>query len=129
MSELFIFINTVGIRDGRREEWVKQFHEFSQWIAEQEPRLLYFQTHVNDEGTEAAIFQIHPDADHMLHHLSIISEHAHEVGELLDFSRMSYQVYGNPSEELLAQILGFVDDVTPLELKTTGSGFHRLPER
>lgn len=128
MAEPFVFINTVALKDGKRDDWVRQFEEFSRFIAEHEPRLLHFETYLNEDGTEAAIFQIHPDADHMMFHMSLIAEHASEAHELLDYSRMSYQIYGTPNDTVLDRIKTFTDSGAPVSVKTPEAGFNRLPE-
>ena len=46
------------------------------FVEANEPRVIAFNEYVNEEGTEVAVVQIHPDADSMEFHLGVIAERA-----------------------------------------------------
>jgi hypothetical protein len=50
-------------------------------VKENEPRLIFFEGYVNDEGTRMTIVQVHPDAESMDFHMQTIGKH---IGEAYD---------------------------------------------
>jgi phytoene dehydrogenase-like protein len=46
------------------------------FIQANEPRLIAFNEYANEEGTEVAVVQVHPDADSMVFHMELIAERA-----------------------------------------------------
>jgi hypothetical protein len=124
VSEPFIFINTTAIKEGQLEAWVKYFQGFAEYIEANEPRLLHFAMYVSEDGTEESIVQVHPDAGSMLHHMRVLADHEHASSDYLDFTRSNSQIYGTPTEELLARIRQFG---TPVTVSTPQGGFDRLP--
>jgi hypothetical protein len=127
MGEPFIFINTATIHEGKLEGWVKSFAEFSEFVEENEPRLLHFATYISEEGTEATILQIHPDAESMAFHMQLVADHMTGSAEYLDFSQMRIQVYGTPNEPVLAQIRKLAGSGVPVAVASPHGGFDRLP--
>jgi hypothetical protein len=125
MGAPFIFISTIGIREGQLEGWVKYFEEFARHIEANEPRLLHFGMYVNEEGTEETIVQVHPDVDSMRTHMRLLADHAHASGDYLDFSTTRTQVYGEPDPDVLDSIRAF-DPTIPLTVATPHGGFDRF---
>jgi hypothetical protein len=75
MSEPLIFIGTHRLKDGRLEAAREMNDWLSDLVESNEPRIIAFNAYANEEGTEAAIVQIHPDADSMLVHMQLLSKH------------------------------------------------------
>jgi hypothetical protein len=71
MSEPFIFIGTHTIREGKLEDFKKQWLELLEVVEAKEPRLIAFNAYVNEDGTELTIVQVHPDADSMGFHMQV----------------------------------------------------------
>lgn len=105
MAEPFIFINTYALKPGKEEEYRKSFQEVAQLVEAEEPQMLYFACHVGESGKEVTTVQVHADADNMIHHMKVASEHIdHAMRELVDPSGMRIQVYGTPSDALVDQL-------------------------
>jgi hypothetical protein len=88
MSGPFIFIATNRLKAGAL-------------IEANEPRVLAFNEYVDDDGTEVAVVQVHPDADSMEFHMGVVREQAERAyAETLE-ATTSIQVYGMPSDAVL----------------------------
>lgn len=124
MSEPFIFVNTTAIKEGQLEAWLKYFSSFAEHVEADEPRLLHFAMYVNEAGTEETIVQVHPDAASMEHHMTVLADHEHAAGDHLDFTSSTTQIYGTPTDELLANVRRFG---TPVVVASPQGGFSRLP--
>ena len=46
------------------------------FVQANEPRLIAFNEYANEDGTEVAVVQVHPDADSMAFHMEVIAERA-----------------------------------------------------
>lgn len=126
MAEPFIFINTYAVRQGKLEEYLKRHQEVVDLADEHEPRLLHFGCYVSEDGGEATTVQVHADADNMLLHMQLVGEHIHAASELLDFSAMSIQIYGSPSDAVLEEMRKLAGTGVPVSIKQRRVGFTRL---
>lgn len=67
MAAPFIYIGTNRLKRGMMEGYKRNFMPRLLDVVEtNEPRLLAFHAFGNDEGTEIAGVQVHPDADSMI---------------------------------------------------------------
>ena len=76
MSGPFIFIATNRLRPGKLDDERKRVPGLVDFVEANEPQLIAFNEYVNDEGTEVAVVQIHPDAESMAFHMEVIAERA-----------------------------------------------------
>jgi|GEM_PF-765091 len=105
-----IFIATNRIRPGRLDAERARVAELVRFVDDHEPQLLGFHEYVNDEGTEATVVQIHPDAASMARHLSLIAGRASSAyADTLD-GTLAIQVYGPIDPDALAAIAGQTGD-------------------
>src|SRR5436305_182927 len=103
MDAPFIVVRTFKIREGKRESFKEFLREFFKTIEAKEPDLLALNAYVNDAGTEVTFVHIHSDAASMEFHEEVAHEQtkrAHQ--EFLD-ATTSLQVYGKPSDAILAK--------------------------
>lgn len=126
MAEPFIFISSSGLKEGKREAYEKQFQRVADKVEEREPKMAHFSLYVSEDGTEVSTFQVHTDADNMAYHMEVIAEHVEEAREFLDFSKMSIQVFGNPSPEVLGQMRQLAGSGVAVSVKTPVAGFNRF---
>ena len=104
MSGPFIFIATNHLKPGKLAAEKKRVPSLVDFVEANEPRLIAFNEYVNDDGTEVAVVQIHPDADSMAFHLEVIAERAAAAyAETVD-ATTSIQVFGTPSSALLEML-------------------------
>ena len=105
MTSPFIFIGTYEFQPGKAEEFKTYWKEFWSTVVEpREPRLLAFNAYVDSEDSRVTIVQVHPDAESMAFHMSVIPEHvAKAYAEVLEPGG-DHQVYGVPGPQLLTAL-------------------------
>jgi hypothetical protein len=129
MVEPFIFVQTGPIKDGMLDSYTKDIAETAELVETEEPRVLHFASYINEEGTEQTVLQIHPDPESMRYHMQVARRHIEERGPRnLDLSRMRIDVYGTPTEPVLALMRELAESGVPIRIKTLAAGFNRLPE-
>jgi hypothetical protein len=97
MTGPFIFIATNRLKEGKLDSEKQRLPDLIDFIEANEPRLIAFNEYVSEDGTEVAVVQVHPDADSMAFHLSLIAERA--AGAYADTidATTNIQVFGTPS--------------------------------
>jgi hypothetical protein len=55
---------------------MKRLPDLIDFIQANEPRLIAFNEYADEDGTEVAVVQVHPDADSMVFHMNPIAERA-----------------------------------------------------
>jgi hypothetical protein len=89
MSGPFIFVSTYKVKEGQLEAYKSWTLGLVQYVEANEPRLVAFNLFVNDEGTEVAGIQIHPDAESMQRHMDVVREYIETAyGEFLEAPTM-----------------------------------------
>jgi hypothetical protein len=110
MDAPFIFIGTHKVKPGKLEEFKAWFADYCETTIEpNEPRLLAFNAYADSDRNEVTVVQVHPDAESMVHHMSVITEHV--VRAYADFLERDsqWQIYGTPRAgvlELVQQMAG-----------------------
>ena len=127
MAAPFIFIGTHQVKPGKLEE-------FKAWLADyiattiepNEPRLLSFEAYADPVANVVTVVQVHPDAESMVHHMHVISDHiATAYANFLERGG-AMQIYGTPRAgvlELIQQADGAEEAPTSQE---PFAGFTRL---
>ena len=122
MSGPFIFIATNRLKPGKLDDEIARVPDLVDFIETNEPQLLAFNEYVNDEGTEVAVVQIHPDADSMAFHMSVVAERAAAAyAETID-ATTGIQVFGSPSKAVLEMLQRQAGAGVPLAVKPTHVG-------
>jgi len=124
--EPLILISTYTLKEGKLEDFKHFSEEMAKFIEANEPRLIHFEQYINEDGTEVARVQIHPDADSMAFHMQLIRENMGQAFEFLDAAK-SYQVYGEPSGAIVEQLNQASGPEVPVIVKSKFAGFNRLP--
>jgi quinol monooxygenase YgiN len=122
MSEPFIFIGTHTIREGKLEDFKKQWRKLLDVVEAKEPRLIAFNAYVNEDGTELTVVQVHPDADSMLFHMQVARDHISEAYQSVLEKTKRIDVYGKPSDTALEMIRQLAGSEVPLSLKASHLG-------
>lgn len=128
MSEPFIFINTYAIKPGKLDAYKRGFQRTADVVEDNEPQMLYFACHVSEEGTEATTVQVHADAENLAFHMRLVGDHIEAARELLDFSSMSIQIYGSPTDAILEQIRQLSGAGADVTVSRAAIAFDRFPE-
>jgi len=105
----FIFVATNRLKAGKLDNEKKRLPDLVDFIYANEPRLIAFNEYSNEEGTEVAVVQVHPDVDSMVFHMNVIAERAAAAYANTIDATTSIQVFGTPSgavTELLGRQAG-----------------------
>ena len=127
MDAPFIFIGTHKVKPGKLEEFEAWFARYCDTTIEpNEPRLLAFNAYADSARNEVTIVQVHPDAESMVHHLSVITEHVSTA--YVDFLERDsrWQIYGTPRAGVLELIQQMGGTEGPLTSQEPFAGFTRL---
>ena len=72
----FIFIATNKLKQGKLEDEKRRVPELSDFIEANEPRLIAFNEYADENGSEVAVVQVHPDAESMEFRMDVVRERA-----------------------------------------------------
>lgn len=108
----FIFVSHGRIKPGRLEDFKAYAVRFFPLVEEREPRILAFNTYLDEAGERYTSVQVHPDAASMEHHMKVMGE---EIGATFEYVESAgVEVYGELSEAMLAMMRQIADvPVTP----------------
>jgi hypothetical protein len=97
----FIFVATNRLKPGKPDEEKKRVPCLIDFVHANEPRLIAFNEYANEDGTEVAVVQVHPDADSMAFHIELIAGRAASAyAETID-ATTSIEVFGTPSKAVV----------------------------
>jgi hypothetical protein len=115
--EPFIFIATNRLKPGKLDDERARVRGLVDFIAANEPRLIAFNEYANEEGTEVAVVQVHPDADSMAFHMQVVAERAATAyAETVD-ATTGIQVFGTPSTAIVEMLRRQAGAGVPLSVK------------
>src|SRR5258705_12856795 len=97
MTGPFIFIATNRLKPGKLDDESRRVPDLVEFIEANEPRLLAFNEYVNEDGTEVAVVQVHPDAESMAFHMEVVAARAASAYADTIEATSSIQVFGTPS--------------------------------
>jgi hypothetical protein len=117
VSGPFIFIATNRLKPGKLADERKRVPALVDFIEANEPQLVSFNEYVNDEGTEVAVVQVHPNADSMAFHMGVIAERAAAAYAETVEATTSIQVFGMPSNAILEMLEHQAGAGVPLSIK------------
>ena len=129
MAAPFIFIGTHKVKPGKLEEFEAWFADYCDTTVEpNEPRLLSFNAYTNPYANEVTVVQVHPDAESMVHHMSVISEHVGRAYADFLERESRWQVYGTPRAGVLELVQQMSGSDQPVTSQEPFAGFTRLRE-
>jgi hypothetical protein len=117
VSGPFIFIATNRLKPGKLADERKRVPGLVDFVEANEPRLIAFNEYVDDDGTEVAVVQIHPDADSMAFHMEVVAERAAAAYAETVAATTSIQVFGTPSSAVLEMLERQAGAGVPLTVK------------
>jgi hypothetical protein len=113
----FIFIATNRLKPGKLDDEKKRVPGLVDFVQANEPRLLAFNEFVNEDGSEVAVVQVHPDADSMAFHMEAIAERAASAyADTID-ATTSLQVFGTPGSAVIDLLRRQAGAGVPLSVK------------
>jgi biotin carboxylase len=117
VSGPFIFIATNRLKPGKLAAERERVPGLVDFIEANEPRLIAFNEYVNEDGTEVAVVQIHPDADSMRFHMGVVAERAAAAYAETVEATTSVQVFGMPSNAILEMLEHQAGAGVPVSIK------------
>lgn len=127
MADPLIFINSYRVTPGNEDTYREAFREVADLVKAEEPKMLYFAEHVSEDGATVTTVQVHADADNLIHHMEVVGEHIQRAAEYIDWSSMSIDLYGTPSEALLEQMRQVAGTGVSVSVNPPAVSFSRLP--
>jgi biotin carboxylase len=122
VSGPFIFIATNRLKPGKLADERKRVPGLVDFVEANEPRVIALNEYVNDEGSEVAVVQIHPDADSMAFHLEVIAERAAAAYAETVAATTSIQAFGTPTNAVLEMLERQAGAGIPLTVKSLHLG-------
>jgi hypothetical protein len=114
MTGPFIFIATNRLKPGALDAERARVPNLAGFIEASEPRLIAFNEYASEDGTEVAVVQVHPDAESMASHMSIVRERAVRAYEQTLDATARIEVFGQPDEVVLATLAQQAGSGVPL---------------
>ena len=127
MTAPFIFIGTHKAKPGKLEEFKAWFANYIETTVEpNEPRLLSFEAYADAKANVVTVVQVHPDAESMVRHMEVITEHvATAYVEFLERGS-NWQIYGTPRAGVLELVQQMAGDEEAPTSQEPFAGFTRL---
>jgi len=117
VSGPFIFIATNRLKPGKLGDERVRVPGLVEFVEANEPRLLAFNEYADEEGTEVAVVQVHPDADSMAFHMEVVAEHAAAAYAETVEATTGIEVFGAPSDAVLEMLRRQAGAGVPLRVK------------
>ena len=117
MSGPFIFIATNRLKPGKLDDERARVPGLVDFVEANESRLIAFNEYANEEGTEVAVVQVHPDANSMAFHMQVVAQRAAAAyAETVD-ATTGIQVFGTPSDAVVEMLRRQAGAGVPLSVK------------
>jgi hypothetical protein len=120
MPEPIIFIAHQKIKQGKTEEYKEYYQEVAEWMNANKPQTSAHIAYVSEDGTEASVVHIFPDAEAMEKHMQGLGDLGIKAFALMDI--VGFDVYGTPSEMVLESMLKMVGPRAKVNLKPQPAG-------
>lgn len=128
MAVPFLFINTYKIKEGQLGAFREGFRQVLDLVEARQPRVLFFASYLDEEGTEATVLQIHPDPESFENHMKLAAEHIRGSVDSVDWSTMRIQLLGNMNETVLENMRQVAGSGGQVTIKEPDSWVDRLLE-
>jgi quinol monooxygenase YgiN len=120
MSQPIIFIAHQRIKEGKSEEYKKYYQEVAEWMEANKPHTSAHLAYVSENGAEASVVHIFPDADAMEKHMQGLGDLGMKAFTLMEI--VGFDVYGTPSKMVLESMLKMVGPGAKVNLKPQPAG-------
>ena len=98
-SEPIVFISHQRIRPGKLDGYWENYQEVARYAEANKPGTLAHLAYVSQDGTEARVVHIFPDANAMAAHMQGVGEIARKAAEFMEIA--GFEIYGDPGEAIL----------------------------
>ena len=120
MSEPIVFISNQRIKEGKLDGYKQYYRQVAEFTEANKPGTVAHLAYANEEGTEASIVHVFPDAESMELHTQGVDELAKRAFEFMEV--VSIEIYGRPSDAVLEIMKGIVGSGVALSIKSEPIG-------
>jgi hypothetical protein len=90
------------IREGKLEDVKAAMNEVVELIKAKEPRIIFYNAYINENGTQLTVLQAHPDSASVEFHIEVTEPAFSKMAKCITLS--SLDIYGTPSQSLLDKL-------------------------
>ena len=128
MSNPIIFVSNQRIKEGKLEEFKKNYLQVAAMMEATKPGTAAHLAYLNEDGTKASIVHIFPDAESMELHMKGVDGLAKKAYQFMEIE--SFEIYGRPSDNILAEMMQIAGSGVTLNIKPQSvGGYIRLKPR
>jgi hypothetical protein len=126
LTDPIVFISTHRIKEGKLDDFKRFSIEMTPLIEAGKPNTVFFQSYLNQAGSEVTIIHVFPDADSMDSHFQGADDRSARAYEFIQPVR--FEIYGTPSAQALSTMQQMTASLgAPLTVKSQPlTGFIRL---
>lgn len=103
MSEPIVFISHQRIKVGKLEGYKQNYREVAEFTEKSKPGTLAHLCYLSEDGTQATVVHVFPDAQALETHMKGVGEIAQKAYEFMEIVR--FEIYGKPSDTILQAML------------------------
>ena len=107
MTQPIVFISHSSIRGGRVDEFRDFIRRGAHALEADKPGTVAFLAYLNEDGSEASIVHVFPNADAMSAHLEGVQERSEQAEAFIQ--TMAYEIYGSPDPQVVQMMRAFAE--------------------
>ena len=107
MAGPIVFISHNRIKPGKLDELTAYAPQVADRIERDKPGTVVFLMYTADQGSDAHIVHVFPDAEAMQAHMEGLDERAAAAFEFIETT--GYEIYGSPSDPVLETMRAYAD--------------------
>lgn len=96
------FVGTYAIPEGSYDEWSAAMTDMIDFVKANSPRLISFDSYLDDDRGEATTIYVHPDSASLADHLQLAAWRINRGVQLVRTIRVD--LYGDPSDEIVSRL-------------------------
>lgn len=107
MTQPIVFISHSSIRGGRVDEFREFIRRGAPVLEADKPGTVAFLAYLNQDGSQASIVHVFPNADAMSAHLEGVRERSEEADAFIQ--TRAYEIYGRPDPQVVQIMQAFAE--------------------
>lgn len=115
MPEPVVFISRNRVKEGRLKELERFLRDGTERLRREKPGTVAFLAYVSEDGTDATIVHVFPDADAMDRHMEGVTERTEESAQFIESAGM--EIYGQPNEATVQMFKRIAESGVPVSFR------------
>jgi quinol monooxygenase YgiN len=115
VSEPIVFISNQRIKPGKLEAYKEYYREVAEFTEANKPGTVAHLAYLSEDGAEATVVHLFPDAESMEAHMRGIGKIAEKSAEFMEV--VGWLIYGRPSSAVLEGLLKLAGPKVTLSIK------------